>query len=78
MDRGAWLATEWDCWENSIFISLMPNCLRHKTKGVELNLVALESESVSCSVVSDTASPWTVARQAPLSMGFSRPEYLSG
>ena len=22
--------------------------------------------------------PWTVARQAPLSMGFSRPEYSSG
>ena len=24
------------------------------------------------------ASPWTVARQAPLSMGFSRQEYWSG
>ena len=24
------------------------------------------------------ASPWTVARQAPLSMGFSRQEYESG
>ena len=24
------------------------------------------------------ATPWTVARQAPLSMGFSRPEYRSG
>ena len=24
------------------------------------------------------AIPWTVARQAPLSMGFSRPEYWSG
>ena len=24
------------------------------------------------------ATPWTVARQAPLSMGFSRPEYWSG
>ena len=23
-------------------------------------------------------TPWTVARQAPLSMGFSRPEYWSG
>ena len=26
----------------------------------------------------DSATPWTVARQAPLSMGFSRPEYWSG
>ena len=27
-------------------------------------------ESASCSVVSDSATPWTVARQAPLSMDF--------
>ena len=27
---------------------------------------------VSCSVISDSLNPWTVARQAPLSMGFSR------
>ena len=31
-----------------------------------------------CSVVSNSAVPWTVARQAPLSMGFSRQEYWSG
>ena len=30
------------------------------------------------SVVSDSATPWTVALQAPLSMGFSRQEYWSG
>ena len=30
------------------------------------------------SVVSDSATLCTVARQAPLSMGFSRPEYWSG
>ena len=30
------------------------------------------------SVMSDAATPWTVARQAPLSMGFSRQEYWSG
>ena len=28
--------------------------------------------------VSDSATPWTVALQAPLSMGFPRPEYCSG
>ena len=33
---------------------------------------------VSCSVVSDSATPWTVAQQAPLSKGFSRQEYWSG
>ena len=31
-----------------------------------------------CSVVSDCATPWTVACQSPLSMGFSRQEYWSG
>ena len=37
-----------------------------------------ESESVSHSVKSDFAIPWTVARQAPLSTEFSRTEYWSG
>ena len=30
---------------------------------------------LSCSVVSDSVSPWTVTLQAPLSLGFSRQEY---
>ena len=29
------------------------------------------------SVMSDSATPWTAARQAPLSMGFSKQEYWS-
>ena len=33
---------------------------------------------LSPSVMSDSATPWTVARQAPLSMAFSRQEYWSG
>ena len=33
---------------------------------------------LSRSVVSDSATPWIVAHQAPLSMGFSRQEYWSG
>ena len=37
-----------------------------------------ERKSVSCSVVSDSATPWTVAPQAPLSMGFPRQENWSG
>ena len=35
-----------------------------------------ESRSVSCSV--DSATPWTVAHLAPLSMEFPRQEYWSG
>ena len=33
---------------------------------------------VSRSVMSDSAIPWTVAHQAPLSLEFSRQEYWSG
>ena len=35
---------------------------------------------LNCSVMSDSLPPhgWTVARQAPLSMGFARQEYWSG
>ena len=32
----------------------------------------------SCSVVSDSATPESIACQVPLSMGFSRQEYWSG
>ena len=40
--------------------------------------VMFGSGSVSHSVVSDSATPWTVAPQAPLSVEFSRKEYWSG
>ena len=40
--------------------------------------VSMETESVSCSVLSNSATPGTRARQAPLSMEFSRQEYWSG
>ena len=33
---------------------------------------------LSQSAMSDSVTPWTVARQAPQSMGFSRQEYWSG
>ena len=32
----------------------------------------------ACSVVSYSETPWAAARQAPLSMGFSRQEYWYG
>ena len=44
-----------------------------------LSLSAFESECISCSVVSDSfAAPWTVAHQAPLSVGFPRQEHWRG
>ena len=35
------------------------------------------NECINLSVVPDPATPWTVAHQGPLSMGFSRQEYWS-
>ena len=46
--------------------------------GVEEVWWATPGWVLSCSVVSDSATPWTVTRQAPVSMGFSRQEYWSG
>ena len=37
-----------------------------------------ESQSVRLSAVSKSATPWTVASQVSLSMGFPRQEYWSG
>ena len=39
---------------------------------------AISHVGVSCSVMSNSATAWTVALQTPLSMGFSRQEYWSG
>ena len=39
--------------------------------------VIFEAEFL-CSVLSDSAASWTGAHQAPLSMEFSKQEYLSG
>jgi len=33
---------------------------------------------LSCSILSDSVTPWTTAHQAPLSMRFPRQEYWSG
>ena len=41
-------------------------------------ILIFESESVSRSVVTDFAIPWTEARQAPLSEEFSRQEHRGG
>ena len=41
------------------------------------NKIPLRNVCVSHSVRSDSVTPWTVAHQAPLSMGFSRQEHWS-
>ena len=50
--------------------------LRHDNPWKTQKPMLVNSES--CSVVSDSVTPWTVARQAPLSVEFSRQEYWSG
>ena len=45
----------------------------------ELSSVLLnKSMCVGHSIMSDSATPWAVARQAPLSLGFSRQEHWGG
>ena len=46
------------------------------TKESKMSVCARVLSHFSC--VRLSATPWTMARQAPLSMGFSRQEYLSG
>ena len=64
MDRGAWRATA------------------HRVAKNRTPLSDYHSSDVTCMcaclVVSDSATPWTVAHQAPLSMEFSRQEYRNG
>ena len=40
--------------------------------------VTKKQQCVPLSVMSDSCDPWTVARQVPLSIEFSRQEYWSG
>ena len=46
--------------------------------GTRTLLMMLSSNTVSRSVLSDSATGWSATHQAPLSMGFSRREYWSG
>ena len=64
-----WKTQQWpQYWKKSVFIPI-------SKKG---NAKECASESESHSVMSDSATRWTVACQDPLSMEFSMQEYLSG
>ena len=52
-------------------------CLLHFTVETNIACKAIIVVLISCLIVSYSETPWTVAHQAPLSMGFSRQEYWS-
>ena len=72
-------APEWQCWEAVIepHIFSIHSPHRHPPTRWLCSMWDLSSLKWSCSVVSDSVTPWTVAYQASLSMGFSRKEYWS-
>ena len=58
-----------------------PSCPRYVDKqlfSAPLSSLSLWILCVSCSVVSDSVTPWTIAHQDPLSKGFPRQESWSG
>ena len=66
-------------WKRSVFIPVpkkgnAKECSNYCT----IALTSHASKVWSCSVISNSATPWIVAYQTPPSMGFSRQEYWSG
>ena len=62
---------------------VQPTPLLIRAPEVSLSIFAVDGflrvcVCVSGSVISNSATPWTIAHQAPLSMGFSRQGYWSG
>ena len=58
----------------------MSKSKQNESRKVEFKCCTLKAQYThrSRSVMSDSATPWIVAHQASLSMGFSRQEYWSG
>ena len=73
MDTGPWWATVHGVTKSRTRLKQLSGSCIHK-----IIVLTCENESVSCSVLSNTETPQTVAHQAPLSMEFSREEYWSG
>ena len=65
----------WEPLTGKIFGSNMLHSTLHKTEETRTSHVCVHNVT---SVMSDSARLWTIALQAPLSMGFSRQEYSSG
>ena len=87
MDRGAWWATVHGVTELDMTERLSAHThgrshphypyQRYFTNQIisNITLSLLKSENVSHSILSNSVTPWTVAHQIPLSVGFPRQEY---
>ena len=89
--RIQWASNSWDksipMWRDSAMGNPSWEICWHKlatgdySRQLLLPLMQISAQQVhshcvhACSVMSDSATLWTVAHQAPLSMGFSRQEY---
>ena len=61
---------------NNLICKMKWVSLYHPVKSLHIVIKLLHSSTLLCSVVSNSfATPWTVACQAPLSIGFSRQVY---
>ena len=80
---------EWYKWSTSGWFRPRPHrALKPLAKSVSFILVTGKSQEgheqgkrvicLPCEISGNSANPWTIAHQAPLSMEFSRQEYWSG
>ena len=68
----------WSCWDSAVGSCHCMSLLHFATRPLREGSRFAHSVSENHSVMSDSfAIPWTVAHQAPLSMGFPRQEYWS-
>ena len=65
-------------WWIKISMKIQTNELKCILEIIGLDSRKVKNESVSCSVVSDSVTPWAAVCWAPMSMEFSRQEYWSG
>ena len=83
------ISITWPCdwyWVSSIKVALSildvlestKRCFRIPEEGLVLASCSEGTRIFVCSCIQLFATPWTVAQQAPLSVGFSRQEYWSG
>ena len=78
MDKENVVYRQWNVTQPSKRDGIVPFVATWMGTEIQLYIYTyIVKESESCSIISDFATPWTVACQTPLSMELSRPEYWS-